>query len=386
VAHSGTLLHLDLTLVGIVLVPALVGATVGGSYAVVWALLAAGSFVTILIVPGRGLRGALAGLALGVVGIVALLNFATLNLPYDPVLQEVVYWVRTIVLTLTGGVSMLGGWAVGRAVTETPEVPRTGAVTEQSRRWATWVRDTVAYGLRRVRPTLGKIAAWGIGLMLVIAVLAAVTAEQALVGVAIGASVVGVAPMLLSHVFDLLMGIATSLSVLPQVGVAFLLSISAVFRRHVRVLARTVLVLARFPKALCDTCLRMDAPLASSYAEGERTCSKCGATISFEGGRGRLVVVFDEGSTCGRPRVFVRRALDLVGSDTAVDVTHVRLVEGFAESEVERLVAFLRQRPPSHALKQIEVYVDSGRDGVRPYLRNILSDHFSWGTADPFGE
>jgi hypothetical protein len=390
-AYSGPLFHFDGALVVLVFAPGVLGFAWGFDASVrawglampvlAWPLLGLASLVSIFTPVPRSARGALAGAACACVPVLVLLELARAYLPIGTGVG-LGTWVPLVALAL----GALGGWSVGAAAAGTPADARIVQLAAGSYRWIGWLRDAAIYWLRAMRPQLKKIAWWGVGLGIGSAALGLVTSLEELVGVGLAFGVFGLAPLVLSQAAEFAVAFAVPAAAPARLGLSWFIAVATVARVRSRSSIRRALVLARYPRALCDSCLRTDAPLASAYAEGVRTCSKCGEAISFEGGAGRLVVVFEDTDGQAGPRVFVRRAQDLVDADRAVDVTDVRLGDAFAEHEVERLVAFLKQRPPAHPLRRIEVFAASGARSVRPYLRNILADHFRWAEVDPIRE
>ena len=379
VAHSGNAIHRDGVLILLAFVPWVRSATPLHPDVPPGVWIGSGliAFATMGFALPRSLRGALAGIATAYVPVALLLPWVWQFAP------DVIVPGLHLAAVLFGSV---GGWALGRALSEQPVDTNVIPLSRNAARWASWLGDTCVFYLRRTHRILARAFGWGLGIALVIGVVAAFAEEEALLTAALAAAGLGLLPSLVVGALKLL-SLAAVLGASPvRTALAWFVSVAAIARRLTRAIVAPVLIVARFPKALCDTCLLMDQPLASRYNEGERRCSKCGSRISFEGGRGSLVAVFEDIALPAEPRVFVRRARAIVDGDAAVDVTHIRLGHTFAEPEVERLVAFLRQHPPSHATRQIEVFAAGGRETVRPYLRNILADHFSWGASDPLAE
>lgn len=146
------------------------------------------------------------------------------------------------------------------------------------------------------------------------------------------------------------------------------------------------LTLIRFPEALCDTCLRWSPPLKSHYALGVRTCEKCGGTISYPGGRGRLVALLEstDNAVSLPPRVFVRRAEDIARSASPLDVTHVRIPSGLTDTqEFEQLIVYLRNNMPTHGLKSVQVFAEGGSGSVSRIVANWVTSTLSWADSDP---
>jgi hypothetical protein len=210
---------------------------------------------------------------------------------------------------------------------------------------------------------------------------------RSLDGMQIGAVGLGAAILLVVVLFVTLLAFSLSLNLARILADTLLLAMafSDAVRSCAFTLARPVLVRIRFRKAICDTCLRWSEPLASTYSEGVRTCEKCGGVITFEGGCGRVVATFEETERPAPSRVFIRRAADIVEAEQPVDVTHLYVHNaGSPTREIEGLVAFLLDTPPSHGLKRTQVYACGGRERLAPPLKNLLTQYFRWSDADPF--
>ena len=164
------------------------------------------------------------------------------------------------------------------------------------------------------------------------------------------------------------------------------LALTRAVATRVRNPAQRLLVIVRYPRALCDTCLRWSESLESTYEGGRRMCEKCGGEISFAGGPGKLVVEVCEPpqSRAAPDRVFVRRADEVVAAAEPVDVTHIRLEANDALTpEFESLVMFLLNEEPSQGIEGVEVYPVRGREALPLIVTNLVSNQMTWTEVDP---
>lgn len=164
------------------------------------------------------------------------------------------------------------------------------------------------------------------------------------------------------------------------------LAISAWVASLVRAALQPILVLAHFPKAICDTCLLWSEPLVSTYDTGVRTCEKCSGVITFEGGPGRLVaLVGDEPAPAHLPqRVFVRSSKEIAAWEGRLDITHVRLPAKLENvHDFESLVTWLLNEPPSQGLRKVSVYSPVPRLQLPPNVRNLIDNKLAWTESDP---
>lgn len=146
------------------------------------------------------------------------------------------------------------------------------------------------------------------------------------------------------------------------------------------------LVAARYPKALCDTCLRWSGSHDSKYSRGHRYCEKCDGEISFHGGAGRLVALIGDQRTpeVAPVRVFVRHSAEILAAAKRVDVTHIRLVSVDDMSwDLRRFTAFLQEFEPEQGLKDVRVYPVGGRARLPMSVHNLIDDTFGWAETDP---
>jgi hypothetical protein len=152
--------------------------------------------------------------------------------------------------------------------------------------------------------------------------------------------------------------------------------------------SRPFMVLRRYRRALCDSCLLWNAPFESSYLGGHRICEKCGEEITFTGGPGSLVaLVGDQAVPAPLPsRVFVRSVPEIISLGRQVDVTHIRLVAPEAMArDFERLTTYLKNEEPSDGLRSVRVYAVDGRGSLPAAVHNLIDDTYRWAETDPLG-
>jgi hypothetical protein len=158
-----------------------------------------------------------------------------------------------------------------------------------------------------------------------------------------------------------------------------------VTRGLLRATSRTPLVLSRFPRAICDECLRWSSPLQSDFRVGVRHCERCGGVVSL-GRPGRLVATLSEtDSNADVPeRIFLRSSEALVQRDRPVDVTHIRIPKGLTIYRgLENITVMLISRVPTDGLASVKVYSEIPVDELPAYTRNLIGNHFSWYAFDP---